>query len=146
MEVDVSMNLYMYVFDIMPKEQFYYILLILHYLNFKPSQLEFGDIFHKLHPRVLQAAVWHTKGSKMGNKAYVFKRFSTGNLLLELFLQLLSSTYWLLVPGKVWKLLEPGVCEVLGEMLTTAFVGREQLLRECTHIEAVNQKPLFINI
>lgn len=56
-EVDVPMNLYMYVFDIMPKEQFYYILLRLHYLNFKPSHLEFGDIFHKLHPRVLQAAV-----------------------------------------------------------------------------------------
>ncbi len=81
------------------------------------------------------------KKLKKPNEAYIFERVPTWHLLLDLLLQLLPSTYGLLVSGKIWNLLEPGVCEVLRKVLTTALVGWEQLLKKA-HSWILRQKLL----
>ena len=72
------------------------------------------------------------KRGRQTDNAYIFERVPTCHLLLKLFLQFFASTDGLLVSGKVRNLLEPGVCEVLREVLTTALVGREQFLKKHT--------------
>lgn len=74
----------------------------------------------------------NVKSAEKLKGTYVFEGVPTWHLLLKLFLQLLASTYGLLVSGKVRKLLQSGVWEVLWEVLTTALVGREQLLKKHT--------------
>ena len=58
----------------------------------------------------------------------------TRHLLLELLLQLLAFPDALLVAGKIRQLLQPGVREVLWEVLTAPLVGWEQLLRQKMHV------------
>lgn len=60
---------------------------------------------------------------------HLLLRVSAGNLLLELLLQLLAGTDGFLVTGKVSKLRQPGVGEVLRKMLAAPFVGRKEFLR-----------------
>lgn len=58
------------------------------------------------------------------------------HLLLQLFLQLLTSAQRLPVTGEVRELLQPSVSEVLGEILVAALVHRKQLLQHQTHTQA----------
>lgn len=65
-----------------------------------------------------------------GGQAYVFEVVPASHLLLQLFLELLAGPDALLVPGEVGQLFEPGVGEVLREVLTASLVGGEKLLRD----------------
>jgi len=61
---------------------------------------------------------------------HILLRVSAGHLLLHFLLQLLAGADGFLVAGEVGQLLQPGVGEVLGEMLAAPLVGRKELLGE----------------
>lgn len=62
--------------------------------------------------------------------AYVLERIPAGHLLLKLFLELFPCPDGLLVADILRKLLQACLGEILGEVLDTLLIGREQLLKE----------------
>lgn len=87
-------------------------------------------------PLLTHSHMWQTTDMYIKKKngvhrgAYVLERIPAGHLLLKLFLELFPCPDGLLVADILRKLLQACLGEILGEVLDTLLIGREQLLKE----------------